>query len=131
MVPNESGARRQKFLHPRWVTSRKRRVIDALRGFPILRRKVEGKTVFVTGASRGIGLAIALRFATDGANVVIATKDSPEQMALVAEQMRAAGGLLPLVLPVDISDHREIKRAVVPLTQPLFIPLEKGMTPIS
>lgn len=42
--------------------------------FIIFQRKLSGKTIFITGASRGIGKAIALKAARDGANVVIAAK---------------------------------------------------------
>lgn len=41
-----------------------------------MNRKFAGKTVFITGASRGIGKAIALKVAKDGANVVIAAKSA-------------------------------------------------------
>ena len=40
----------------------------------ILSRKLAGKTIFITGASRGIGKAIALKAARDGANIVVAAK---------------------------------------------------------
>ena len=62
-----------------------------------------GKTLFITGASRGIGLAIALRAARDGANVVIAAKTTephpklPGTIHTAAEEIEAAGGkALPL-----------------------------------
>ena len=57
-----------------------------------------GKTLFITGASRGIGLAIALRAARDGANVAIAAKSSVPNPKLAgtiftaAEAVNAAGG---------------------------------------
>ena len=57
-----------------------------------------GKTLFVTGASRGIGLAIALRAARDGANIVIAAKTAdphaklPGTIYTAAEEIEAAGG---------------------------------------
>ena len=59
---------------------------------------LSGKTLFITGASRGIGLAIALRAARDGANIAIAAKSSvpnprlPGTIHSAAEQVDAAGG---------------------------------------
>lgn len=76
-----------------------------------------GKTVFITGASRGIGLAIALRAARDGANVVIAAKSArlhpklPGTIHTAAEQVRAAGGEA-LALQVDIRDEQAVAAAV-------------------
>jgi len=80
-------------------------------------RTLKGKTLFVTGASRGIGKAIALRAAQDGANVIIAAKTAephpklPGTVFSAAEEIEAAGGkALPLV--VDIRDEAQIARAV-------------------
>ena len=59
---------------------------------------LSGKTLFITGASRGIGLAIALRAARDGANLAIAAKSSvpnpklPGTIHTAAEAVNAAGG---------------------------------------
>lgn len=59
---------------------------------------LQGKTLFITGASRGIGLAIALRAARDGANVAIAAKSSvpnpklPGTIHTAAEAVTAVGG---------------------------------------
>jgi citronellol/citronellal dehydrogenase len=68
-----------------------------------------GKTLFISGGSRGIGLAIALRAARDGANVVVAAKTAephahlPGTIHIAAQEIEAAGGkALPLVL--DIRD---------------------------
>ena len=52
---------------------------------------LKGKTILVTGASRGIGEAIALRYASAGANIVIVSKDSPEALQDAASRMIAAG----------------------------------------
>jgi citronellol/citronellal dehydrogenase len=73
--------------------------------------KLERKTVVITGGSRGIGQAIALRFAADKANLVILTKDTLENIKQTADQIIAAGGQA-LVLNMDISDERAIKEAV-------------------
>ena len=65
---------------------------------------LEGKTLFVTGASRGIGLAIALRAARDGANVAIAANTA-------AQEIEAAGGkALPLI--VDVREEASVMAAV-------------------
>ena len=59
---------------------------------------LKGKTLFITGASRGIGLAIALRAARDGANIVVAAKTVtpnpklPGTIYTAAEAIEAAGG---------------------------------------
>lgn len=76
-----------------------------------------GRTVFITGGSRGIGLAIALRAARDGANVVIAAKTTephpklPGTIFTAAEEIEAAGGqALPVVC--DIRFEEQIAAAV-------------------
>jgi len=76
-----------------------------------------GKTLFVTGASRGIGLAIALRAARDGANVAIAAKTAephpklPGTIYSAAEEIEKAGGkALPLI--VDVRDEANVLEAV-------------------
>ncbi|MSO74804.1 MAG: NAD(P)-dependent oxidoreductase [Alphaproteobacteria bacterium] len=78
---------------------------------------LKGKTLFITGASRGIGEAIGLRAARDGANIVIAAKTETPHAKLAgtihsaAEAMEKAGGqALPLVM--DIRDDAQIVRAV-------------------
>jgi citronellol/citronellal dehydrogenase len=75
-----------------------------------------GKTLFITGASRGIGLAIALRAARDGANIVIAAKSSvanpklPGTIYTAAAEIEAAGGVA-LPLKVDIREESEVRMA--------------------
>jgi citronellol/citronellal dehydrogenase len=78
---------------------------------------LKGKTLFVTGASRGIGLAIALRAARDGANIAIAAKtDQPHKhlpgtIHTAAKEIEKAGGrALPLV--VDVRDEAAVINAV-------------------
>ena len=72
-----------------------------------------GKTVFITGGSRGIGLAIALRAARDGANIAIAAKTAephaklPGTIYSAAEQIEQAGGHA-LPLRVDVRDEAEV-----------------------
>jgi len=75
-----------------------------------------GKTLFITGASRGIGLAIALRAARDGANVAIAAKTAAPHPKLAgtiytaaAEIERAGGKALPLV--VDVREEASVTAA--------------------
>lgn len=78
---------------------------------------LKGKTVFITGASRGIGRSIALRAAADGANVVIAAKTAEPHPKLegtiftVAAEVEQAGGkALPIQL--DIRDEAAVEAAV-------------------
>jgi citronellol/citronellal dehydrogenase len=80
-------------------------------------RSLKGKTLFITGGSRGIGLAIALRAARDGANIAIAAKTTepnpklPGTIHTAAAEIEAAGGkALPCV--VDIRDEAQIAAAV-------------------
>jgi citronellol/citronellal dehydrogenase len=78
---------------------------------------LQGKTLFITGASRGIGLAIALRAARDGANVVIAAKTTeahpklPGTIHTAAKEIENAGGKA-LPLQVDIRDESAVRSAV-------------------
>jgi len=78
---------------------------------------LKGKTLFVSGASRGIGLAIALRAARDGANVAIVAKTVTEQKTLegtiftAAKQIDEAGGK-GLPIQCDIRSEESVKKAV-------------------
>ncbi|XP_028457158.1 LOW QUALITY PROTEIN: hydroxysteroid dehydrogenase-like protein 2 [Perca flavescens] len=79
--------------------------------------KLAGCTLFITGASRGIGKAIALKAARDGANIVIAAKTAephpklPGTIYTAAQEVEAAGGkALPCI--VDIRDETQIGEAV-------------------
>ncbi len=78
---------------------------------------LSGKTLFITGASRGIGLAIALRAARDGANIVIAAKSDvpnpklPGTIHTAAQAVEEAGGRA-LALKCDIREEDEVKAAV-------------------
>jgi citronellol/citronellal dehydrogenase len=78
---------------------------------------LKGKTLFITGASRGIGLAIALRAARDGANVTVAAKTDtphpklPGTIHSAAEEIEKAGGhALPLM--VDVREEAAVHAAL-------------------
>src|SRR5512146_1512277 len=71
---------------------------------------LKGRTLFITGASRGIGLAIALRAARDGANIAIAAKTTEPHPKLPGTIDTAGGKALPCV--VDIRDENQIAAAV-------------------
>ncbi|MEQ1718855.1 MAG: NAD(P)-dependent oxidoreductase, partial [Hyphomicrobium sp.] len=80
-------------------------------------KALAGKTLFITGASRGIGLAIAKRAARDGARIAIAAKTDDPNPKLegtvhsAADEIRKAGGqALPIVC--DIRDEDQVQRAV-------------------
>jgi citronellol/citronellal dehydrogenase len=78
---------------------------------------LKGRTLFITGASRGIGLAIALRAARDGANIAIAAKTEtphprlPGTIFTAAEEIVAAGGKA-LPITVDVRDEAQVKAAI-------------------
>ena len=78
---------------------------------------LNGKTLFITGASRGIGLAIAKRAAADGANIVIAAKTAetnpklPGTIFSAAAEIEAAGGQA-LAVQCDIRDEANVQAAV-------------------
>ncbi len=79
--------------------------------------KLNGKTVFITGASRGIGREIALRCARDGANIVVAAKTVepharlPGTVGSVAAEVEAAGGHA-LALQLDVREDASVQAAV-------------------
>lgn len=79
---------------------------------------LKGQTLFITGASRGIGKAIALRAARDGARIVIAAKTTtphpslPGTIFTAAEEVEQAGGeALPVAM--DVRDEAQVETAVV------------------
>jgi len=78
---------------------------------------LNGKTLFITGATRGIGKAIGVRAAADGANVVIAAKTVeahprlPGTIYSAAEEVEAAGGKA-LALPMDVRSEEQVEAAV-------------------
>ncbi|HLB56643.1 MAG TPA: NAD(P)-dependent oxidoreductase [Coxiellaceae bacterium] len=78
---------------------------------------LKNKTILITGSSRGIGLAIALRCAKDGANIIITGKTTekhdtlPGTIYTAAEEVEKAGGVaLPLAL--DVRDEKQIEQVV-------------------
>src|SRR5215467_2789250 len=78
---------------------------------------LKNHTLFITGASRGIGLAIALRAARDGANVVVAAKTAephpklPGTIHTAAEEIEKAGGKA-LACVIDVRSEEQIQAAV-------------------
>lgn len=80
-------------------------------------KALKGKTLIITGASRGIGLAIALRAARDGANIAIASKTTDPNPKLegtihsAAEEIEKAGGKA-LPIACDIRDEEQVEKAV-------------------
>jgi NAD(P)-dependent dehydrogenase (short-subunit alcohol dehydrogenase family) len=99
-----------------------------------------GKTLFITGASRGIGLAIALRAGRDGANIAIAAKTETPHPKLAgtiftaAEEIERAGGrALPLV--VDVRDEAMVADALARVrwscyAKPAGLPLIARQMPV-
>ena len=82
-----------------------------------MERSLKGKTLFITGASRGIGKQIALRAARDGANIAIAAKSNvpnpklPGTIHTAAEEIENAGGKA-LAIKCDIREEEDVKAAV-------------------
>uniref|UniRef100_A0A224XPT3 Hydroxysteroid dehydrogenase-like protein 2 n=1 Tax=Panstrongylus lignarius TaxID=156445 RepID=A0A224XPT3_9HEMI len=79
--------------------------------------KLAGRTIFITGASRGIGKAIALKAARDGANIIIAAKTAephpklPGTIYTAAKEVEDAGGkALPCI--VDVRDEAQVQGAI-------------------
>jgi citronellol/citronellal dehydrogenase len=85
-------------------------------------RSLQGKTLLITGASRGIGLAIALRAARDGARIVLLAKTVepnpklPGTLSAAAEAIKAAGGEA-LPVQTDIRDENAVAAAVAAAVQ--------------
>jgi len=83
---------------------------------------LKGKTLFITGASRGTGKAIALRAARDGANIAVAAKTHrkhpvlPGTIHTAVEEIEAAGGR-GLAIRLDIRDEQAVEEAVATAVQ--------------
>lgn len=95
-----------------------------------LQSTLKGKTLFISGGSRGIGLAIALRAARDGANVAIAAKIAtphpslPGTIHTAAEAIRSAGGrALPILC--DIREADQVEQAIASTVEMLFAHLKR------
>lgn len=79
---------------------------------------MERKTIFITGASRGVGLEIAKRFAKDGANIAIVAKTVEEHPKLkgtlwsAADEIKQAGANEVLAIPCDVRDLDALKSAI-------------------
>lgn len=69
------------------------------------------KTILITGAGQGIGQAIAFRFAVDGNNLVIASKDTHTQIKETVDGIQSRGGQV-LPCEADVSDAQELKKMV-------------------
>src|SRR5215472_3831643 len=86
-------------------------------GLVVEQRSLRGRTLFITGASRGIGLAIALRAARDGANIAVIAKTTephpklPGTIYTAVGEIEAAGGK-GLPIQCDIRSEEEVLAAV-------------------
>ena len=78
---------------------------------------LQGKTIFITGASRGIGKAIGLRAARDGANIIVAAKTAEPHPKLdgtvytAVKELEAAGGKAH-VFAADLSERESVETLV-------------------
>ncbi|VDM36931.1 unnamed protein product [Toxocara canis] len=92
-------------------------MLVAVTGFKLICRKFAGKTIIISGASRGIGKEIALKLAQDGANITVAAKTVqphpklPGTIFTAVEEIEKAGGR-GLACVVDVRDEASVEKAV-------------------
>ncbi len=77
--------------------------------------KLQNKTILITGASSGIGRAMALRAAKDGATVVLAARTA-DKLETVAQEVTALGGT-PIVVPTDVTKIEDIRNLFLKATE--------------
>src|SRR6187431_3311726 len=104
-----------------WASAHRHRLMRWAEAHPMrdegMEKSLKGQTLFITGASRGIGKAIALRAARDGANIVIAAKSNvpnpklPGTIHTAAAEVEAAGGAA-LAIKCDIREEADVRAAV-------------------
>jgi len=89
----------------------------------------ERKTALITGASKGIGAAIAIQLAKDGFDILLNYRKSHEQARGVAAEVEAAGGSCHL-LPFDVADAAEVEKQLAPFldTPPFVLVNNAGFT---
>jgi len=74
--------------------------------------RLEGKTALVTGASRGLGRAISIKLADEGARVALNYRSGEAEVRTVADEIAARGGTPPLVVRADVSNKVEARAMV-------------------
>ena len=72
---------------------------------------LKGKSAIITGASRGIGKAIAIKFAKEGANIVINYRNNEEEALMVKEELELLG-VKTLIVKADISDLKQAENLI-------------------
>ncbi|MPZ44850.1 MAG: SDR family NAD(P)-dependent oxidoreductase [Betaproteobacteria bacterium] len=86
-----------------------RKMSTRRQNYALTKKQLEGRTALVTGASQGIGRAIALAFARNGANIVVTARSEDKLRALAAEA--EAMGVRALAAPADLGVESEINAA--------------------
>jgi short-subunit dehydrogenase len=102
----------------RFTTPYKKRLATVIKDYAVvlhLIMKLTNKTIIITGASSGIGKALALRAAKDQATVVLAAR-SPEKLAEVAKQIEALGATA-IVVPTDVSKSGDVRNLFIKATE--------------
>jgi len=97
--------------HSAWVMEQLAKNDSLLKGEETMPKKLEGKSVLVTGGSRGIGAAIAKRLAADGANVAITYTKGTDAAASVVKEIESAGGKA-IAIQADAANADAVKGAV-------------------